>query len=37
LATEKAVHGFVLAWGGEPPCYMGDRVWKESLWEKLFQ
>jgi len=37
LATREAVHGFVLAWGGEPPCYMGDRMWKESLWEKLFE
>ena len=32
-----AVHGFVLAWGGDPPCYRGDRLWKQSLWEKLFQ
>ncbi|MBW1877501.1 MAG: ChaN family lipoprotein [Deltaproteobacteria bacterium] len=37
LAVEEAVHGFVLAWGGDPPCYRGDRLWKQSLWEKLFQ
>jgi len=34
--TEAAVEPFVLAWGDEPPCYSGDRVWKETLWEKLF-
>jgi len=36
LAVDDTVQAFVLAWGGEPSCYAGDRVWKESLWEKLF-
>jgi hypothetical protein len=22
------VHEFVLAWGGRPPCYDGDKIWK---------
>ena len=30
------VHGFTLAWAS-PPCYPGDRVWKMSLLERLFQ
>lgn len=34
LQSEAPVHAFTLAWGGEPPCYPGDQVWKESLLEK---
>ena len=34
--TDATVDSFVLAWGGEPPCYDGDQVWKETLWEKIF-
>jgi hypothetical protein len=29
--VDVPVSGFVLAWGGEPPCYAGDRVWKKGL------
>lgn len=34
--TEATVASFVLGWGEEPPCYDGDRVWKETFLEKLF-
>ncbi len=26
--TDAPVHGFALAWGGDPPCFQGDRVWR---------
>jgi hypothetical protein len=28
--VEAPVHGFVLAWGEDPPCYAGDKVWKKG-------
>ena len=34
--TQAPVESFVLAWGVEPPCYEGDRVWSEGLLEKIF-
>lgn len=34
--TDAPVEPFVLAWGIEPPCYAGDRVWDESVWESVF-
>jgi len=35
LLTRAPVHAFTLAWGGDPPCYSGDRVWRETLMERL--
>jgi hypothetical protein len=29
--VEAPVYGFVLAWGGEPPCHPGDKVWKKGF------
>ena len=26
--TEVPVSSFVLAWGGDPPCFAGDKVWR---------
>lgn len=26
--SEAPVHSFVLAWGEDPPCYPGDRLWR---------
>jgi hypothetical protein len=34
--TDANIDSFVLAWGGEPPCYDGDKVWSESVWEQIF-
>ncbi len=31
--TDAPIHSFVLAWGEDPPCYAGDKVWKAGLFE----
>lgn len=35
LETRVPVHTFVLAWGHDPPCFAGDRVWAPGLSEML--
>jgi hypothetical protein len=35
VVTDKPVHTFVLAWADEPVCADADRVWRESLLEKI--
>jgi len=29
------VHSFILAWA-QPPCYAGDQIWKQGLFQRLF-
>ena len=33
--TTAPVHAFTLAWGGDPPCYRGDKVWRPSVDETI--
>ena len=34
--VQTPVHAFVLAWAENPPCYVGDKVWRPSFLSELF-